>query len=157
MTDNIILRVLLHDNKQTINSKVVLNKTDSTIGTTFIKEDVGQYKLSFNLNNNNMKVLVEGHTYEVPNFEKPEEAGQVIQFINKAPKEPGSTELVTVCDGTTNEALIEVLLNRLNYLNAKFPCRENSVAITKLDEALLWLNKRTADRLKRGVEGSHIK
>ena len=38
-------------------------------------------------------------------------------------------------------------------LNAKFPCRENSMVITKLDEALLWLHKRKADREKRNVEG----
>ena len=38
-------------------------------------------------------------------------------------------------------------------LNKKFPCRENDLAITKLDEAFLWLNARTADRKKRGVEG----
>lgn len=38
-------------------------------------------------------------------------------------------------------------------LNSKFPCRENSMAITKLDEALLWLAKRKMDREARGVEG----
>ncbi len=38
-------------------------------------------------------------------------------------------------------------------LNEQFPCRENSMAITKLDEALLWLAKRRMDREKRGVEG----
>jgi hypothetical protein len=42
-------------------------------------------------------------------------------------------------------------------LNGKFPCRENSIAITKLEEALMWLNKRTADRVKRGVEGKNLK
>jgi len=38
-------------------------------------------------------------------------------------------------------------------LNAKFPCRENAMAITKLDEALMWLAERTKDRGVRGVEG----
>lgn len=38
-------------------------------------------------------------------------------------------------------------------LNAKFPCRENSMVIIKLDEALLWLGKRKSDREKRNVEG----
>ena len=38
----------------------------------------------------------------------------------------------------------------------KFKCRENAMAITKLDEALLWLNKRTLDRENRKVEGTHI-
>lgn len=42
-------------------------------------------------------------------------------------------------------------------LNAKFPCRENSMVVTKLDEALMWLGKRKADREKRGVEGTSQK
>ena len=33
-------------------------------------------------------------------------------------------------------------------------CRENSMAITKLDEALMWLKKRKEDRVARGVEGT---
>ena len=30
---------------------------------------------------------------------------------------------------------------------------ENAITITKLEEALMWQNKRTLDREKRGVEG----
>jgi hypothetical protein len=64
--------------------------------------------------------------------------------------------LETINDGTTNEDLLEVLIDRMNYLQNKFPCRENAIAITKLDEALLWLEKRTNDRKKRQVEGKHL-
>ena len=103
-----------------------------------------------------MKVLVEGHKYELSNFENKEEQGQALQFIQKEPITEGSTELKTITDGTTNEELIEMLLNRMNYLQSKFPCRENAIAITKLDEALLWLNKRTSDRIKRNVKGKQI-
>jgi hypothetical protein len=103
-----------------------------------------------------MIILTEGHKYIANNFENPSN-GQTIQFIEKQPKEEGSTELITVNDGTTNEELLVVLLNRLNYLNGKFPCRENSIAITKLDEALLWLNKRTADRVARNIKGTNNK
>lgn len=38
-------------------------------------------------------------------------------------------------------------------LNKDFPCRENAMVITKLDEALMWSNKRKQDRIERGVEG----
>lgn len=38
-----------------------------------------------------------------------------------------------------------------------FPCRENAIVLTKLDESLLWLMKRKLDREKRGVEGSNQK
>ena len=103
-----------------------------------------------------MKVLVEGHKYEMSNFENKDQKGQTLQFIQKEPITEGSTELKTISDGTTNEELLEVLLDRMNYLQSKFPCRENAIVITKLDEALLWLNKRTADRIKRNVEGKQI-
>ena len=57
--------------------------------------------------------------------------------------------------GTTLEEMLRVSIQRLMYLNGKFPCRENSLAITKMEEALHWLNHRTADRVNRGVEGKH--
>lgn len=105
-----------------------------------------------------MKILRQGHQYELPNFEKPDQPGQVIQFIEKeaAPSsEPGTVR--TVNDGTTNEAVLEVLIDRLTEMGKKFPCRENAIVITKLEESLMWLNKRTADRKARGVEGKHLK
>ena len=49
--------------------------------------------------------------------------------------------------------LIEVALHMLQYFNNKFPCRENAITITKLEEALMWQEKRTKDRITRGVEG----
>lgn len=106
-----------------------------------------------------MKILVAGHRYELANFEN-RAAGQEIQFIQKEPKKTGDIELpgelTTVCDGTTNEELLAVLIDRLHFLSSKFPCRENSIAITNLEQALMWLEKRTADRIKRNVEGKHI-
>ena len=102
-----------------------------------------------------MKVLTPGHLYEVSNFENKDQEGQKIQFIHKELISTDSTELQTIADGTTNEELIEVLLNRMNYLQAIFPCRENAIVITKLEESLMWLNKRTADRVKRNVEGKN--
>ena len=101
-----------------------------------------------------MKVLREGHLYELQSFEGGE--SQKLQFIEKAPVKEGATELKTVNDGTTNEELLKVLINRMQSLNGKFPCRENSIVITKLEESLMWLEKRTADRVARNVEGKQI-
>lgn len=119
-----------------------------------------------------MKVKVEGHTYELVNFENKDAEGQTLQFIHKEPINPPSklpqarlstsprpqisSELKTISDGTTNEEVLEVLIDRMNYLQGKFPCRENAIVITKLEESLMWLNKRTSDRLKRNVEGKHL-
>lgn len=37
----------------------------------------------------------------------------------------------------------------------KYACRENACALTHLEEAMMWLQKRTRDRMARGVEGTH--
>lgn len=58
-------------------------------------------------------------------------------------------------NGCQINTLIEAAKIIIEGLNKKFPCRENAVAITKLDEALMWLEKRTKDREKRGVEGTN--
>lgn len=58
-------------------------------------------------------------------------------------------------NGCHQEDLIAICLDRLKvFQSGKFACRENSLAITKLEEALHWLNHRTKDRSKRGVEGT---
>lgn len=68
----------------------------------------------------------------------------------------------TIQDGPVNEVgvngcqvdeIIHVAKLMLEGLNNNIPCRENSLAITKLDEALMWLKKRKEDRITRGVEG----
>lgn len=103
-----------------------------------------------------MKNLVAGHSYELKNFDKPEEQGQILQFIHKEPKEEGSTELVVIQDGTATEEVLEALIDRLTFLQSKFPCKENACCITHLQEGLMWLEKRTNDRIKRNVEGKQI-
>ena len=61
-------------------------------------------------------------------------------------------------NGAFVETVIAAAKQRIEfYQNSKFTCRENAVAITKLDEALMWLNKRTQNRETREVEGTHTK
>jgi hypothetical protein len=45
--------------------------------------------------------------------------------------------------------------SKIEDFNAAYPCRENSMIITKLNEALLWSAKRKMDREKRAVEGTN--
>jgi len=56
-------------------------------------------------------------------------------------------------NGCQVDTIIETAKLIIEGLNKNFPCRENSMAITKLDEALLWLLKRKNDRVAREVEG----
>jgi len=102
-----------------------------------------------------MHIISAGHRYELENFENKDTKGQEIQFIEKAPSGCGG-ELCTVNDGTTNEEMLRVLIDRIAYLDAKFPCKENSIVLEKLEEALRTLNLRTASRLSRGVEGKAL-
>lgn len=101
-----------------------------------------------------MQILTPGHKYVAANFENSAN-GQTIQFIEKAPVSPDSKEMETINDGTTNEELLEVLIDRISFLQTKFPCKENACCITHLQEGLHWLEARTAARGKRNVEGKH--
>lgn len=56
-------------------------------------------------------------------------------------------------NGEQIEILGEIWLKILQHFNRKYPCRENSITITKIEEALMWQEKRTKDRTLRGVEG----
>ena len=56
-------------------------------------------------------------------------------------------------NGCQVEDIIAVSKHMVEELNKKLPCRENSMIITKLDEAIMWSKKRTEDRKARNVEG----
>lgn len=63
----------------------------------------------------------------------------------------------TIANGVSNESLIAVVIDRLQCFNdGPYRCRENSLAITALEEALHWLHHRTMHRQARGVEGKHV-
>lgn len=56
-------------------------------------------------------------------------------------------------NGCQIDDILVFCLGTLQTFNKKFACRENSLAITKLQEALMWLEERTRNREARGVEG----
>jgi len=61
-------------------------------------------------------------------------------------------------NGCHQEDLLAIVIHRLKgFQSGKFACRENALALTKIEEALHWLNHRTAERNKRGVEGTSVK
>jgi hypothetical protein len=90
---------------------------------------------------------MEKQTYTLHSF-KPEGPEQTVNFYRM--NEDG-----TFNHGTTLEEMLSVSIERLKFLNERFSCRENAIAITKMQEALLWLNERTRERKARGVEGQH--
>ena len=61
-------------------------------------------------------------------------------------------------NGISNEALLAIVEDRLlGFQSGDFACQENALALTKLQEAMMWLHKRTRDRIARGVEGTNEK
>lgn len=59
-------------------------------------------------------------------------------------------------NGVTNEVLLAIVIDRLqSFQKGPYACRENALALTKLEEAQHWFHHRTRGRLSRGVEGTH--
>lgn len=74
-----------------------------------------------------------------------------IQFQNGPIKEAG-------VNGISNEALLAIVEDRLkSFQEGPFKCRENACALTHIQEAMMWLHRRTHERMQRGVEGTNQK
>ena len=90
-------------------------------------------------------------------------------IITLQPENPASTPYVTIhfqngpikeagVNGVTEQALIAIVIDRLrSFQSGPFACRENALALTKLEEGMHWLAERTRDRERRGVEGTYKK
>lgn len=86
--------------------------------------------------------------------------------ISEYIKVDGSTISVTIqngpikevgINGTQIDQLGQIWLKILESFQARFPCRENAITITKIEEALMWQEARTKNREKRHVEGRDLK
>ena len=78
-----------------------------------------------------------------------EEPMAVIQFQNGARKLPDSIH------GVLDTDLLEIVRDRLKgFQKGEFATRENAIALTHIEEALLWMNKRVEDRIERNVLGT---
>lgn len=96
------------------------------------------------------------HIYEVTGFDEGANfvagLGHItISFQNGPISENG-------VNGLTQEVLLAIVSDRLRSFQAgQFACRENALALTKIEEAQHWLYSRTLSRMQRGVEGTHQK
>ena len=72
-----------------------------------------------------------------------------IQFQHAPRNEEGSTA------GVLDVDLLEIVRDRLAaFQKGDFRCRENACALTHIEEALMWMNKRVEDRAERNVLGT---
>lgn len=110
-------------------------------------------------NPKSIETIVPKSTYVVPTYCVTNEGIQdsmsvKIEFCkgNKA------DESIPRQEGFFTESLIAVSKRYLEENNVgDLASRETSMAITKLDEALMWLQKRADDRALRGVQGTYQK
>lgn len=91
--------------------------------------------------------------YEAPNREyavidrEKDETVELLDFQEGPVCEAG-------VNGVTNEALLAIVADRLMvFQRGPMACRENALALKKIEEALQWLHARTRRRLAAGVEG----
>ena len=91
------------------------------------------------------------HKYQVETLTEPVKVTANVSFQNGPIKEFG-------VNGCHQEDLLAIVIDRLrSFQLGPFACRENALALTKLEEAMHWLNHRTSDRINRNVEGTNQK
>ena len=78
--------------------------------------------------------------------------GIPIAFQKGARKDPDARH------GVLDSDLLEIVRDRLTAFQAgEFACRENEMALTNIEEALMWMNRRAEDRAERNVLGTYNK
>lgn len=75
----------------------------------------------------------------------------LIQFQNGPISEGGNG-----VNGLTHEVLLAIVADRLrSFQKGPYSCKANACALTHIEEAQHWLQQRTLERMRRGVEGTH--
>jgi hypothetical protein len=96
------------------------------------------------------------HKYQISktaeNPEWPSEIVVEIQFQKGPRKEQDSQH------GALDADLLEIVRHRLQqFQKGDFASRENACALTHIEEALMWMNRRVEDRIDRQVLGTYNK
>lgn len=106
-----------------------------------------------------IETVIEGATYNVPTFKVTNEGiedGSGIEIVFCKGNKEDESQLRQ--EGLFTETLIQTAKQYLESVNVgQMATRETSMVITKLDEALMWIQKRAEDRKLRGVQGTYQK
>ena len=93
------------------------------------------------------------HEYQVVQYLPDESALVTVFHFQKGPRNEPSSE-----PGVLDVDLLEIVRDRLKcFQSGEFATRENACALTHIEEALMWMNKRKEDRAERGVLGTYQK
>ena len=109
------------------------------------------------MKNPQVLTVVDTHTYGIPTFRVTdtgmEDGEEVLLKFCRGNKEDDS---IPRQDGMFTESVIKAAKTYLETVNVgPMATRETSMVITKLDEALMWIEKRAKDRELRGVQGTY--
>lgn len=89
------------------------------------------------------------HEYAISGI--PNETATVIRFQNGPINANGDG-----VNGLTHEVLLAIVADRLrSFQKGPYACKANACALTHIEEAQHWLQQRTLERMRRGVEGTH--
>lgn len=73
--------------------------------------------------------------------------------FQKGPRQDSNSQ-----HGVISSDLLEIVRDILiGYQKGPYSCKENACALTHIEEALMWLNKRVDDRIDRNVLGKYEK
>ena len=93
------------------------------------------------------------HDYVVVMPQGTEQGTSVHITFQKGPRNNADSQ-----HGVLDVDLLEIVRDRMAcFQSGRLATRENAIALTKIEEALLWLNKRTEDRAERSVLGTYNK
>ncbi len=111
---------------------------------------------------NTVQVRELGTAYNLDEFEVVDgkgiqPTGNTVHLVFvRGDKEDNGVKIPRV-SGILHESLLTAMIEDLKYKNGLVPSREGALALTKLQEALHWMEERQRDRAKRNVQGTYQK
>lgn len=107
------------------------------------------------------ETLEKGCSYQLPMWKVEDgkgivETGQKLQ-IHFVRGSKLADEVVEKRDGVLHETLLAMIIDDLKFKSTLVPSRETSLAITKLEEGLHWMEERQRERNARDVQGTYKK
>ena len=94
------------------------------------------------------------HVYQI-DLQAVEDGCQMVFYISF---QNGARRLENSIHGVLDTDLLEIVRDRLTgFQSGEFATRDNAIALTHNEEALMWLNRRVEDRIEREVLGINNK
>lgn len=107
------------------------------------------------------ETVEQGTTYRLQNYEVKDGVGiqpiasqTTITFVRGSKLKD---EEVEKREGILHETLLSMMIADLKFKSSLVPSRESSLAITKLEEALFWMEERQRIREQQGTQGTYKK